>query len=155
MQFYLALCTQCKVTAVTSPVHSCIPRRGNPDVLVFSSINAHLITCLLTGAESTRRTICYNFDNINALVDTFMKMVDVLVTEIATLLVKFEGRRICLSTKSSSHMRVLELIEEIYLFWNKCSRPIQEAVSNALASNHPQTLRVFHTFLLKAMRGNL
>lgn len=131
---------------------------GNVDFLVFASINAIdtcLITCLLTDAESTRRNICYNFDDINALVDTFMKMVDVLVTEIATLLVKFEGRRICLSTKSSSHMRVLELIEEIYLFWSKCSLPIQEAVSNALASNHLQTLRVLHTFLLKAMRGNL
>ena len=141
---------------MTLPVCSCILRRGDPDVLVFASINeidACLITCLLTGAESTRRNICYNFDDINTLVDIFMKMVDVLVTEIATLLVKFEGRRIFLSTKSSSHMRVLELIEEVHLFWSKCSLPIQEAVSNALASNHPQTLQVLHKFLLKAMRG--
>lgn len=89
------------------------------------------------------------------MVGTFMKIVDVLVTEIATLLVKFDGRRICLSTKSSSHVRVMELIEEIYLFWSKCSLPMQEAVSNALASNHSQTLQVLHKFLLKTMRGNL
>ena len=121
----------------------------------FQAIDTCLITWLPTGTKSTRRRICYNFGDINALVDTFMKIVDVLVTEIATLLVKFDGRRICLSTKSSSHMRVMELMEEIYLFWSKCSLPIQEAVSNALASNHSQTLQVLHKFLLKTMRGNL
>ena len=120
----------------------------------FQAIDKCLITWSPTGAESTRSSICYNFGDMNALVDIFMKIVDVLVTEIATLLVKFEGIKICLSTNNSSHMRVMELIEEIYLFWSKCSLPIQEVVSNALASNHSQTLQVLHRFLLKAVRGN-
>ena len=107
---------------------------------------------VLAGTENTARHTCYNFDT---LVDIFMEMVDVLVMEISTVLLKFEGRKLHFSAKSSSHIRVMELVEEVNHFWNRCSLSIQEVVTNTLSSNHLHALQVLHKFLFKAMRGNI
>lgn len=84
-----------------------------------------------------------------------MEMVDVLVIEISTVLLKFEGRKLHFSAKSSSHIRVMELVEEVNHFWSKCSLSVQEVVTDTLSSNHFQALQVLHKFLFKAMQGNM
>ena len=81
-----------------------------------------------------------------------MDLVDTLMTEISTVLLRCEGAKIHLS--SSKSIEMLEMIEEIYLFWSSCSTSIQEAFNELLASNHPQHLQVLHKFLFKTMRGN-
>jgi len=110
---------------------------------------------VLAGTENTARHTGYNFDNIDTLVDIFMEMVDVLVMEISMVLLKFEGRKLHFSAKSSSHVIVMELVEEVNHFWSRCSLSVQEVVTNTLSSNHLQALQVLHKFLFKAIRGNM
>ena len=83
-----------------------------------------------------------------------IQLIELLVGLLHSEFGKNPGNKLNMSSSNTTHMHILEIIQELYSFWTKASCAIQVNITGELAK-HLDIMDAVHEFILKAYKCKL